>query len=170
MWIFIVSFAVALISIIIINKIIKTKKINEKIITLSEKNNYKVTKVSANEYNYIIENDNEIIYLRYIIIPKNSSITVNSKSTWCLRYGGGSRAGRSYPNKEYLNYLKSFLTTDYSAEYSANKKVRKVVVLYPTTEVILKYINESDIININQTDLVYGTQIIKFNELENYLF
>ena len=45
-----------------------------------------------------------------------------------------------------------------------------MVVLYPTTEVILKYINESDIININQSDLVYGTQIIKFNELEKYLF
>lgn len=166
MWFIIPIIIVITIIIFLLVKKAKVKKIYNLILSLCNSNNYSL-KSFSNEYNYILENENEIIYLRYIFIPKNSSITVNSKSTWCLRYGGGSRNGRSYPNKEYLNYLKPFLTKEYTHE---NKKVRKVVVLYPTTEVILKYINESDIININQSDLVYGTQIIKFNELEKYLF
>jgi len=166
MWLIIPIIIVITIIIFLVVKSVKVRKINNFILSLCNSNNYSLKSFSK-EYNYILENENEIIYLRYIFIPKNSSITVNSKSTWCLRYGGGSRNGRSYPNKEYLNYLKPFLTKEYIHE---NKKVRKVVVLYPTTEVILKYINESDIININQSDLVYGTQIIKFNELEKYLF
>lgn len=166
MWLIIPIIIVITIIFFLVVKSVKVRKINNFILSLCNSNNYSLKSFSK-EYNYILENENEIIYLRYIFIPKNSSITVNSKSTWCLRYGGGSRNGRSYPNKEYLNYLKPFLTKEYIHE---NKKVRKVVVLYPTTEVILKYINESDIININQSDLVYGTQIIKFNELEKYLF
>ena len=166
MWLIIPIIIVITIIFFLVVKSVKVRKINSFILSLCNSNNYSLKSFSK-EYNYILENENEIIYLRYIFIPKNSSITVNSKSTWCLRYGGGSRNGRSYPNKEYLNYLKPFLTKEYIHE---NKKVRKVVVLYPTTEVILKYINESDIININQSDLVYGTQIIKFNELEKYLF
>lgn len=165
MWFAIAAITILVIGICIFIKIKKNKVINSKLTELAEKNNYKLTKCSSKEYNYILENDHNIIYLRTIIIPKNSSVTVNSKSTWCLRYGGGARVGRSYPNKEYLTELKPFLIKEYSSE----KSIRKVVILYPTTEVLLKYVNESDIINLTQNDIVYGTQIIKFNDIDEFL-
>lgn len=165
MWFAIAAITILVIGICIFIKIKKNKVINSKLTELAEKNNYKLTKCSSKEYNYILENDYNIIYLRTIIIPKNSSVTVNSKSTWCLRYGGGARVGRSYPNKEYLTELKPFLIKEYSSE----KNIRKVVILYPTTEVLLKYVNESDIINLTQNDIVYGTQIIKFNDIDEFL-
>lgn len=165
MWFAIAAITILVIGICIFIKIKKNKVINSKLTELAEKNNYKLTKCSSKEYNYILENDHNIIYLSTIIIPKNSSVTVNSKSTWCLRYGGGARVGRSYPNKEYLTELKPFLIKEYSSE----KNIRKVVILYPTTEVLLKYVNESDIINLTQNDIVYGTQIIKFNDIDEFL-
>lgn len=142
------------------------KNVFAKISKLAELNNYNITKSNDKISDFILENDNDIIFIKYINIPKNSSITVNSKSTWCLRYGGGSREGRSYPNKEYLTDLTPFL----NKEYNCNKKVRKVTLIYPSTEKLLKYINESEIITLKQSDIVYGTQIILFCNIDEFLF
>lgn len=145
----------------------KTKKmIYETLFKLSEQNSFSIQKSNNKLYDFILENENNIIYIKYISIPKNSSITINSKTTWCLRYGGGNRAGRAYPNKEYLSDLTNFLKKDFVTD----KNVRKIVLVYPSTEKLLKYINESEIITVKQSDIVYGTQIIMFNSIDQFLF
>ena len=138
------------------------KTITEVLNCLAEQNNMKLSIVSKKEYNYLLEDDDVKIYLNVIKIPSNSSVTINSRNTWCLRWGG-KRMGRSYPNMRYMNELVPFLKTDYFDD----KKVVKVVVLYPNTEVILKYLNESELATVTVSDLSYGMKVIRFSDLED---
>lgn len=119
-------------------------------------------------HDFEIEGDNYILCVKIADIPKNSSVTINSKDTWCLRFGG-HRVGRSYPNKRYLSELKSFLAADYTKslffENEKGKKVQKVVILNPSTEKLLKYINECEIIEITSKDLAYDVKVIQFDKL-----
>ena len=162
--IFAVLVALLIIVSIFINKV-REKTIKQALEYVTEQKGGKLLPARDKRYDYIIETESEIIFIKLAIIPSNSSVTDNSKNTWCLRFGGGTRTGRNYPNQEYMNDLKPFL----NANFKEDKKARKVVILYPSTEHILKYVNESDIIELKETDLAYEVQIIRFEHLEKYL-
>ena len=120
-------------------------------------------KVKGKPYDFILRKDNKTILVNILSIPSNSSVTINSKSTWCLRYGG-KRVGRSYPNKRYLNELVPFLSLKSQDE-------EKIVLFYPSTEKVLKYVNESDICEIKPKDISYGYRAMTvkdfYNEFDN---
>ena len=159
--------AAAIIALIIIMNFLlnkwKLKSITETLEMICNEHNFKIYDAKDARYNKIIETENTSFYIKYIIIPKNSSITVNSQTTWCLRFGGGNRKGRNYPNKEYMNYMKPFL----SAQFKNDKKVQKLVILYPSTEVVLKYLNESDIAVVKFNETAHGVKFINYTDLQN---
>lgn len=157
---------VIIVLIIVVNIILnkwKLKSINETLEMISKENNFIIQDAKDARYNKIIETDATAFYIKYVFIPKNSSITVNSQTTWCLRFGGGNRKGRNYPNKEYMNYMKPFL----SAQFKNEKKVQKLVILYPSTEVVLKYLNESDIAVVKFNETAHGVKFINYVDLQN---
>ncbi len=145
----------------VLNKL-KLKSITTKLEIIALENNFKILDAKDARYNKIIETETTAYYIKYIMIPKNSSITINSNTTWCLRYGGGNRKGRNYPNKEYLNYMKPFL----SATFTNAKKVQKLVILYPSTEVVLKYLNESDIAVVKFNEAAHGIKLINYTDID----
>ena len=166
-YIFII-FAVLVALLIVVNRLLKKMKekaIRETLEYIASLKGAKLLNAGDKRYDYIIETEKEKIFIKLAIIPSNSSVTVNSKNTWCLRFGGGTRSGRNYPNQEYMNDLKPFLNANFKCE----KVVRRVVILYPTTEHILKYVNESDIIELKETDLAYGVQIVRYEHAEKFL-
>lgn len=114
--------------------------------------------VKNKNYDFIIENKDLIIYLKAAYIPSNSSVTINSKSTWRLQWGG-YKAGRAYPHDRYLNELTPFL----NETIKKDKKFLKVIMLYPGTEKVLMYLNESelDVVDINKTP--YGYKVTTYN-------
>lgn len=128
---------------------------------ISHKYYMNFSKTSKEEYDYLLENQQIAIYVRKIMIPSNSSITINARNTWCLRWGG-KRMGRSYPNMRYMNELVPFLTKDYQDK----RRTIKVVLIYPDTEVILKYLNESELAIVNPLDNNYGMKVIRFLDFE----
>lgn len=140
----------------------KLKSITTKLEIICSNNNFILTDSVDKRYDKKLETENTVFYIKYVIIPKNSSITINSKDTWCLRYGGGNRKGRNYPNKEYMNYLKPFL----NAKFENGKTVQKLVILYPSTEVVLKYLNESDIAVVKFNTSAYDVKLINYTDLD----
>ncbi len=146
---------------IIIKNIIIDKKINKKISDICEKSGY-ILKKKYDSADFLIQRNNSLVKLLIVKIPKNSSITVNSKLTWCLRWGG-KRVGRSYPNMRYMNEVISFLKSN------SDSKMTKLVALYPETEKIQKYLNESEIAVVNSGECVYDYVIINFNDLDSFL-
>lgn len=139
--------------------IVKAKKRKKEIIN-------KLSKLSSdNGYEFIVNKDKtflikgeKTLLIDYVEIPPNSSVTINSKSTWCLRWGG-KRYGRGYPNQRYLNELNDFLKL--KVDYI------KVIILYKTTEKILMYLNESEIATVDEGKKVYDYKVVTFDNLEN---
>lgn len=117
-------------------------------------------------YDFTIETDEIKLFIRMIDIPKNSMITINSKTTWCLSYGGSSsNPGRAYPNKKYLDELKSFLKHDYTSE----KISQKIILLNKGTEKINRYLNESELDVVNYCEKVYDYKIISIDKLNEHI-
>lgn len=144
-----------------INNKKNNEKISEHLLQVAEKNNMIFSIASKGEHDYIIEDENKVVYIKKLIIPHNSSVTINARNTWCLRWGG-KRMGRSYPNKRYINELIPYLMADFASE----KKIFKMVIIYPNTEVILKYLNESELATVNPMDNNYGMQVLRFSDIE----
>ena len=137
------------------------KIIEDHLRKISKQYNMKFSLGVKEEYDYLIENKEVVIYIKKAKIPSNSSVTINARNTWCLRWGG-KRVGRSYPNMRYMKELIPYLICEYQNE----KKVIKVVLIYPDTEVILKYLNESELATVKPLDNNYGTRAIRFLDFE----
>ena len=93
-------------------------------------------------------------------------ITINSKTTWCLSYGGSSYdPGRAFPNKKYLDELKGFL----KKEFVSDKITHKVILLNSSTEKVVRYLNESELEVVNYCEKVYDYKIITLEQLNNHI-
>ena len=123
--------------VVIVNK--RRSDVYNKLLALSKEAEVKL--ISKNKDTFILEKDDKKVLIEVLAIPSNSSVTINSKSTWCLRWGG-KRYGRGYPNQRYLNEISDFLKQ--KSDYS------KVIMLYKNTEKILMYLNESEIATVNE--------------------
>lgn len=154
--------AILVIIIVIYTMIIKPskvkKEISEKITNHFSSLGYSVTsksKVSDLE----ITKDGKSIYFKYVIVPYNSQITINCKEIWKLSWGGNpSKVGRAYPNNRYLGEVKEFAL--------AKLDGLKVFIIYPSTEHILRYINECELETVNVNKTPYGYKLINYTELE----
>lgn len=108
---------------------------------------------------FILESNDIILMIKTIVIPTNSSVTINNKDTWELAWGGSSEnKGRAYPRKRYMGEVIDFLRETIKLE----KRIVKVVVLYPNTEKILRYLNESELEIITGKNTPYGYKVTTF--------
>ena len=143
----------------------KHSSITTKLEIVCKENNFILNDAKDARYDKIIETEKNVFYIKYVFIPKNSSITINSSTTWCLRFGGGNRKGRNYPNKEYMKYMQPFL----AATFNNQKPIQKLVILYPSTEVVLRYLNESDIAVVKFNETAHGVKLINYTDLDQKL-
>jgi len=149
----------------IISPILRKKKVIELINIVSEKNNFHFNISEKQKYDFLLENEKTILLIKTAYVPLNSVITINNKSTWSLTYGSSkSRPGRSYPNQRYMSELIPFL--NFTME--SDKKCIKVVLIYPGTDKVQKYINESEITILRYKDTAYDYKIITYNDFEGH--
>ncbi|MDD4000075.1 MAG: hypothetical protein PHX62_04180 [Bacilli bacterium] len=115
-------------------------------------------KVSSNKrYDYELQSNDNKFLIKLVYIPANSTVTINSKNTWCLRYGGSSRKG--YSKTRYLNELIPFL------EYKVpSLNERKIIMIYPHTNKVQKYLNESEIAILKHGELAYDYRVTSYQE------
>ncbi len=139
----------------------KMKLLYQELLVFANKNNYSLSKSSNPNYDYKLVTDKKTFLISIVNIQPNSSVTINSKDTWCYRYGGGNKKGRSYPNKEYMKNIIPFL------RMKVQNGETKLVILYPSTEAILKYVNESDICEVKPEDTPYGYKVTTYQDFYN---
>ena len=124
---------------------------------------YRITKVNKEPYDYALDRQDLRILLKVINVPKNSQITINNVSTWKLQWGGDPhRLGRSYPNERYVHEVINFI----NAKANSDKKTIKIIILYPRTENILRYINESELEIITPEKTPYGYKVTTYDNFE----
>lgn len=160
-FIFLGLFVISYFVIMILLPSIKYKKAKK---ILQEK--YMAKECSKQIYDFIIDKNNLKMYIKVVDIPSNSMITINSKDTWKLSYGGSkSNLGRSYPNSKYLDELKPFLKMNIKDEMP----FLKVILLNKETEKIVRYLNESELEVVTINDTPYGYKILSLSKFEEEL-
>ncbi len=144
---------------------IKSSIIYDELLNFCEENKYTYIIHKNQKYDITIENDEFLMYIRLVKLPKDSIVTVNSKSTWQLKYGKRKQK-REYLSSRFLNEIVPFLNFNPTSE---EKKIIRLVLFYPTCDMILKYLNESEIKEVKTTDTVYGFKTMPYNKFyENF--
>jgi hypothetical protein len=147
---------------VIIMPRVKKKKTIE-LLSKYEAKGFKLTIGNKNSYDYILENDKRALFIKVVTVPTNSQITINNVSTWKLSWGGDpSKLGRSYPNSSYMAEVSDFI----KVKYEEDKEIIKLILIYPHTEKILRYINESELEIITPDKTPYGYKVSNFKNFD----
>lgn len=141
----------AIISIIVIVLILillklYNKKVKQNIMnkTIEILNNFGEVKQQNNSFYFLKNNIEYRLYFQFI--PKNKEVSINSKNTW-----------------EIIDHPSKFINQDKLNQDDSNK----IVVIFPTTERIKRYINESDVEFLGFKK-VYSYHAILFTDLEKF--
>lgn len=138
----------------------RNQKVKELLEKVAEEQGYTLEDANDKTYDYELINEESKILIKLVFVPTNSSITINSKNTWCLRYGGSAHH-RGYSNMKYLDKLIPFLEKEIVGSQ------RKVLLVYPDTNKIQRYLNESEIAILKPGDKVYDYQVFTFPDFTN---
>lgn len=140
--------------------IYQRKKVFSILHKISEEQGYSILAGKKTYFDYIITAEEKKIYLKVIYVPLNAAITINSKDTWNLTYGGArGRPGKGYAKQRYLHELIPFLRSSVEGI--------KLVIIYPTIDKVQQYLNESEIIILNNKQSAHGVRFLTFLDLEN---
>lgn len=109
---------------------------------------------------FLLQKDDIKCYVKVLYVPKRSQVVLNYKDTVCLHYGGNKNKGTLYPEKKYLK-LSKFL----------NKEVKgiKMLLIYPSTNQVMMYVNECEMIHVKACDFPYNMKLVKFEDLNEAL-
>jgi len=139
-------------------------KIFDNLITVDEVNNsyernFKIKKQSKDKYDYLFITKNYEYYIKVIPNFNLNEITVNSSVKWYVR--------KKNKSGYYLTDIEGFIRMD--MESQNKKKVRKIIIVYPDSHSLLRYINDCELEFITPKTDVYGCQIITYKELVEHL-
>lgn len=144
----------------IIHNLVINKKIEDCLKINSANYNFELIRAKKKVYDYLLKSEDINVYVKVLMIPKHSQITINAIDTWRLSWSTfKTDVGKSYINDRYLDEIKSFL----GARINIEKKNLKLIFLYREAESIVRYLNETelDVIDIDKTP--YGYKITSFN-------
>lgn len=161
-WLVVVSGIFILFIIIsIIVRSCQKRRIFTALATYCRKKGYTFKACSKQSYDYHIQADGKQIFIKTVFVPIPAAITINSKDTWNLTYGGRGRPGKSYPRQRYLTELRPFLTKELPGV--------KLVIIYPSIDKVQRYLNESEIAILNGDEHAYGIKFIIFERWIKHL-
>jgi len=106
-------------------------------------------KISEEQNKMFFETEKEKYQLLFFYAPSSSELTINSKKMWELRDGSGSR----------LFDQTAFLSSSYE----------KLVIVYPLSTKIKRYINENEMLFVKPKDHFYEMRVIRHFELDELL-
>lgn len=142
----------------------RRKELLEKFTKLASYNGYELKDSENKKYDFEMLASNNTKYKKILIkvieVPKVSSITINSKNTWNLQYGGSGEIGKGFLYQRYLDELIPFLNLE------VEKDELKLIVVYKNTIKIQRYLNESEIEIIKYQDKIYDYKVITFSDIE----
>ncbi len=123
------------------------------------KTNYQtteVTKMNKNIYEIKTPKKNYLFFIENI--PTNTTIQINNAVTWELKMSNSAHDGAMNNNSKYLSSVIKFMNIETDSQ--------KIIVFSPDPKKIVMYINECEIILVSSKTNVYGTNIIKQDEID----
>lgn len=112
-------------------------------------------------YDYTLETNNYIYYIKVVPNFNNDEICVNNSVKWQTR--------RSYKD-EHVRFVSNIdLLMRLDLENKNNKKARKLYIIYPNAKSLLKYINECELEFVHYNTDVYGAKIITYLDLKDHI-
>lgn len=88
-------------------------------------------------------------HILYVYVPQNAELTINSKTIWEIRDASKSK----------LLNQQHFLSSPYP----------KIVIVYPASQVIKRYINENELEFVKYNKMFYNIYVIRHFELDSLL-
>jgi hypothetical protein len=125
------------------------KKKNEAIKALSIDTLNRYGKLEHVGHKTLFSMNEKTWHVLFFHVPANQDLTVNSKSIWEIRDASKSRL----VNQTY------FLASD----------LPKIVIIYPSTLVIKRYINENELVFVKYNQPFYNMNLVRHFELEDFL-
>ncbi len=129
----------------------------ENIINLRKLKDSTTLKISEDKaYDFYLESRTHIYYIKVVPNFKNDEICVNNKTKWQII--------RNMTNANlFVENIDGLMNLDIS--YPTKKIIRKLYIIYPNANVLLKYINECEIVFIYPDTDVYGCNVITYQNL-----
>lgn len=91
----------------------------------------------------------QIYSIIHIHVPANAELTINSRNKWDIHAIG----------KSHIIDQTHRLSSPYP----------KIVIIYPSTLRIKRYINENEMVFVSYSDRVYDFYVVRFHEIEDLL-
>jgi len=141
--VFMLFLAIYAIFIVLDRKKLEVVKINTK--SLFER----YGKLKQENKNLLFITNHETYEVLYFNVSTNSELTINSRTMWEIISSGTSR----------VNDQSLFLASKYP----------KIIIIYPATQVIKRFINENEMEFVKPKDYFYDMRLIREFELETIL-
>ncbi len=161
--ILIVVITVILILFIIIGLVVTfLKKKKTKATILNELQLHAPTIIHKNKsYDYELNLGESICLVKVLYNYRNQEISVNNKNYWQLN-------DKVVSSKRSGTKLEGIYDLVNQTEFPYNKPIKKIYLIYPSARVLLKAVNESELIFITPNVDCYGVNLVKFDELNKF--
>lgn len=142
---------------IIIFVLVTKRKINAKKEIVNELSSYGNLTTGKKIYDYKIETNDLTYFIKVIYNFNNLEISINNKNYWILN-------DKEVSNKKGGTKLEGIYDLVNSTNLT-NDNHKKVYLVYPSSKVLVKAVNESELAFINPKTDCYGVNIVKFEEI-----
>jgi hypothetical protein len=105
--------------------------------------------ISEMDGHLTVKIDHQVYEILYIQVPANAELTINSKNKWDIHQIG----------KSHIIDQSRRLSSPYP----------KIVIIYPSTLRIKRYINENEMVFVSYQDKVYDYYLVRLMELDDLL-
>lgn len=151
---------IIIIAIIVFVTLTIKRKINAKKEILEELNKLGKTKeIKGKVYDYEVDTKECIYLIKVIYNFQKLEISINNKNYWQLN----DTVVASKKSGTKIEGIYDLINND---TFSFNKPHKKVYVVYPSSRVLVKAVNESELTFITPEMDCYGVNVVKFDEIK----
>ena len=125
----------------------------------SYERNFKFKSQYKNLYDYLLKTKNFDYYIKIVQNHNLNEITVNSSVKWYVR----KNAKKGF----YLADIEPFIRMNFNSE--DKKIVRKIILVYPESNSLLRYINDCELEFITPYTEIYGCYVMTYKQLSEQL-
>lgn len=143
-------------SLIIISFIRKRKAQNNIVSTLKQ---FGKVKAVRKTYDYIVDTNSFVFLIKVVYNFAEHEISINNKNYWQLN----DTVVASKKSGTKIEGIYDLINND---TFSFNKPHKKVYVVYPSSRVLVKAVNESELTFITPEMDCYGVNVVKFDEIK----
>lgn len=120
--------------------------------------NYYLRKSDDPAYDIYFETKNNIYFIKIVYNFSNAEICINNAVKW------ETRTSPMDNKTKFIEGIDSLMIKKFD---SIKKKVNKLYIVYPNAHSILKYINECEMIFVDEKTDCYGANVITYQKLKD---